>query len=232
MKTRRGMCWAAPCVAVALVLILGSCGGRKSEQFRQQGDTMLDLGKLDEASQFYAQALDADAANAGAVVGQGKVLAAEKKYDEALAKFRDALTMESTNAAAYDAAVATLLAAGRREEALAMAEQFKAVDEEKATALIASINSAESLGPEIAPVPESKAPATAPAAPSVSASAASDSPVADWEILWRQGALSDMLDKRPQWANVNDPRLNDALVMSAVFAHNMELARELSSKLP
>ena len=82
---------------------------------------MLDLGKLDEASQFYAQALDADAANAGAVVGQGKVLAAEKKYDEALAKFRDALTMESTNAAAYDAAVATLLAAGRREEALAMA---------------------------------------------------------------------------------------------------------------
>jgi tetratricopeptide (TPR) repeat protein len=75
--------------------------------------------------------------------------------------------------------------------------------------------------------PPPQAPGEAP-----TAVARGQQPAKDWQVLWREGALNELLRHRDQWEPVADPRLDQALVMAAVFTHNLELARQLAQKLP
>ena len=238
MNTR--VCTVSRVVGVALVILLAlpSCGGRRSEQFRQQGDTMIELGKLDDASSYYAQALQANPQNPEAVVGQGRVLAAQGKHEEAMAKFHAAMVMDAANTSAYEAAVASLMDVGRKDEALDMAKQLEHIDQEKAAALVASIADSDAIAKEMAPVGDTPtapsamptADAPQPSAPVPTSEARGDNP--SWEILWREGALNELLDKRHQWASVKSPQLDQVLMMAAVFLNNPPLARELAQALP
>lgn len=231
MKTRVWTIWRVATLFSALALVLPGCGGRRSDQYRQQGDTMVDLGKLDEASALYAQALEANPENADAVVGQGKVLAAQGKHEEAMAKFKAAMAMDTANAGAYEAAVASLVDAGRSDEALAMAEQLEAIDREKAGALIASIRTSEELGTELGPVSETP-PTAAPGTPTPPTAVTAPGDTPSWDILWREGALNELLDQRGRWTSETNPQLAQALVVSAVFLNDLALARELAGALP
>lgn len=197
---------------------------------------MFDLGNYDEASSFYAQALESNPANVDAVVGQGKVLAAQGELEPAMEKFRAAIEMDTTNTNAYEAAVASLIEAGRKDDALEMARELGTIDSEKSEALIASITSVETLASDVAPLPAeptatpaaSDTAATLPATPA----APSGEELPSWEILWREGSMDRLLDNRHEFASVDDPQLDQALVMAAAFLGNIPLARELAQDLP
>lgn len=237
MSTRLSTFAHVVSLACLVLLVLPSCGGRRSEQFRQQGDTMLELGNLDEASEYYAQAFEADAQNAGAVVGQGKVLAARGEHEAAMEKFRAAMEMDSANTSAYEAAVASLLDVGNKDEAAALAKRLASIDSEKSEALLATINSADTLSADVTPsasTPMESAGTSEPTstpqpAPTPAVSGGSSR---SWDVLWREGSLAELLDNRHAFASITDPQLDQALVASAVFLGNFSLARELAEKLP
>lgn len=219
--------WPVVCIACAGILALPSCGGRRSEQFRQQGDTMLELGKLDEAETLFAQSLEADAQNAGAIVGLGRVLEARGDQASALGKYREAMAVDATNVAAYESAIASLVESGDTQEALDLVQRLEGIDKEKADALAASINSAATLSADAAAVEET--PRATPLAPRPEASTSGRD--VTWEVLWREGALGELLHRRHEFGN-DDPRLQRALVMAAVFQHDADLARDLAGSLP
>ena len=127
MKRRR--------VAVALmlcgVLTTAGCGGRKSEQYRREGDTLFHLGKFADAAGAYRRAEEVDPTNALAKVGQGRCFLVEQRYDEALAQFRDALAIDPTVRAAYLESIRVLVKRGDAEGALAMAQRYEGVEPER-----------------------------------------------------------------------------------------------------
>ena len=74
---------------VISVVMASGCGGRRSAQYTQQGNTYLRLKKVVEAEQAYQKALDVDAQNKEAKLGLARCYAIEKKYDQALGAYRE-----------------------------------------------------------------------------------------------------------------------------------------------
>ena len=113
------------------VLMTAGCGGRKSEQYRREGDTLFHLGKFADAAGAYRRAEEVDPTNALAKVGQGRCCLVEQRYDEALAQFRDALAIDPTIRAAYLESIRVLVKRGDAEGALAMAQRYEGVEPEQ-----------------------------------------------------------------------------------------------------
>ena len=69
-------------------------------------------------------------------------------------------------------------------------------------------------------VSESEAPQTEPAAQP------------DWETLWKQASLAQLLNQREQFLQAGGENLRETLVAAAVFQNNLNLAEELAAPLP
>ena len=119
---RAGMLCA---VAVALLCVAG-CSGRRSEQYRAEGDTLRGLDRIAEARGAYDKALEANPDNPMAKLGLARCDVAEGNTDEALARFKEALALDIGLEPAYAEAISMLVSANRMEEALEMSTTFAA----------------------------------------------------------------------------------------------------------
>ena len=129
------------CAAVAVLaglLILG-CADRRSEQYRQQGDTYFRLQKYREAEEAYRNATQADPGNAQAKLGLGRCMAAAGKIEEALACFQETTRIAPQLELGYLEAANLLLRAGNADEALATAQRLEDVNPERGGVLHASL---------------------------------------------------------------------------------------------
>ncbi len=117
---------AATLAAVALLtaLLASGCGGRRSDQHRELGDTYFRLGQLTEAMREYEAAIQANPENAGAHFGAGRTHRARDSAEEALESFQRATEAQPDFEAAYAEAARYLIELGRPDEALAWAERF------------------------------------------------------------------------------------------------------------
>lgn len=125
---------AALAVVLAATTFAG-CGGWRSEQYRKEGDTYLELGKFEEAAAAYARAEKANPENAWVKVGLGKVALASDEMEDALGFFEAALALDPTIEPAYEELVTLLLRQQRWEEAREVAERLGQHNEEKSRLL-------------------------------------------------------------------------------------------------
>lgn len=128
------------CAGLAAVLIatgLTGCGGRRSEQLQERGDTYLHIARYSEAVNEYERAIAADPENAAAYLGKGRALAAQGETEDALKAFEEAVELKSDYEEAHTEAVHLLVEEGREEEALEMAHSFATADPLKGGALLA-----------------------------------------------------------------------------------------------
>ncbi|MFP4173157.1 MAG: tetratricopeptide repeat protein [Candidatus Hydrogenedentota bacterium] len=127
------------CAGLAAVLIatgLG-CGGRRSEQLQERGDTYLHIGRYSEAVNEYERAIAADPENAAAYLGKGRALTAQDETGEALEAFEEAIERRSDYEEAYTEAVHLLVEEDQEDEALEMAHSFATADPLKGGILLA-----------------------------------------------------------------------------------------------
>lgn len=113
--------------SLLVIVLLGGCSGRKSEQYRKEGDTLFHLGKIDEAAGAYRRAEEVNPNNAMAKVGQGRCLLVKQQFDEALAAFQSALKIDPALDTAHMDSVRVLLKQGKGDEALATASRYEKV---------------------------------------------------------------------------------------------------------
>ncbi|MEQ8276685.1 MAG: tetratricopeptide repeat protein [Deltaproteobacteria bacterium] len=102
---------AAPLLATLLV----ACPA--SEEYLRKGNVMFSNGQLDQAEQFYAQALEADEDSVRALDGLGNVAFERKKYDVAIDFYERAVKVNPDAIAARHHLAVALSSAGRIEDA-------------------------------------------------------------------------------------------------------------------
>ena len=120
------------CVAIAVlagILIVG-CSGRRSEQFRQQGDTYFRLQRYTEAEEAYQNAAQANPENGLARLGLGRCMVVAGRTEEALSSFQECTRIAPHIELAYLEAANLLFAQGNYEEAIATAQRLEEVNPE------------------------------------------------------------------------------------------------------
>lgn len=118
---------------VAACILLVDCGGRRSEQYLEQGNVYLRNGNLDQAAAEYRRSLDSDSGNARAHVGLGRTFEMQGDALTALEHYRAAIQADPKLLEAYVAAGTVLLAQGKITDTETLAEEFKRVDAEQGT---------------------------------------------------------------------------------------------------
>ncbi len=103
--------FALPLLAVWLV----ACPA--TEENLRKGNVMFSNGQLDQAEQFYAKALEADAESVRALDGLGNVAFERKQYDEAVKFYERAVAQNADAIGARHHLAVALTAAGRNEDA-------------------------------------------------------------------------------------------------------------------
>ena len=119
------------CLYCVVLLVLAGCGGRRSEQYREQGDIYLRQNDTEKAEEQYRKALEANPSNAKAHFGLGRILEVRGKPDEALASYREAIASYPEFTDAYIEAAKLLLARGDDTGAEELAEQFEELNAEE-----------------------------------------------------------------------------------------------------
>ena len=111
------------------VMILSSgCGGRRSQQYAEQGETYLFIGKLDDAEAAFNHAFELDPTNARAKIGLARCLWLKKKPDEAFAAYEEALDLDPKLDKAYMEAARIAVSTGKLDRAKTIVERYKLVD--------------------------------------------------------------------------------------------------------
>ncbi len=116
---------------LCIVALCAGCGGRRSEQFRVEGDTFLHLNKLDDAAASYHKSEKADPKNAMPKLGLARVLVLQGDFDGALEQFKAAIALQPALEDAYIEGARTALSQNLTEEAEALAKQLTAVKPER-----------------------------------------------------------------------------------------------------
>jgi tetratricopeptide (TPR) repeat protein len=122
-----------------LTLLASGCGGRKSEQFRMEGDTYLGLKKFDLAFASYEKAASANPENALAKVGMAQCLVLQGQPEKAMSYFKEASDINPALEIAYVEAVSALLKIKETDQAIEWAKRLEAINEERGGLLHAYI---------------------------------------------------------------------------------------------
>ena len=121
----------ATALALCCTLFVAGCSARKSDQFRQEGDTLFRLKEFTKAAGAYQRAEEVNPNNALAKLGRGRCFLVDQDYDAAIEQFRGAIAIESDLEPAYAELIRLQLKQGAREDAEATAKQFEAVNGER-----------------------------------------------------------------------------------------------------
>lgn len=231
------LCWTA-CGLLAF-LALG-CGGARSEQRRAEGDAYLEAGRVEDARDAYELALMADAANARAHLGMARALLAQGDAAEAIEAARKACTLDPSIERAYQFAAEALLQEGRFDEALQTARTLASINAEAGAALRTLVQrERERLAEALVASQEAHLTEAPPqgASTTVADDQTSSSPLVppgseDWRTLWTQASFARLLDRREEIISAGSPHALETVVMAAALTHNVDLARDLSARLP
>lgn len=112
--------------AVLAVALTAGCGGQRSEQYRQEGETYFNLQKYGEAEEAFQNALQADPDNMRALLGLGKAQAALGKPDEARASYGEIIETAPDLDRPYLEQTRLLIEQKDGEEAKTVAQQLAA----------------------------------------------------------------------------------------------------------
>ena len=132
-----GFTWAL--AAIVAASFVAGCGGSRSEQQRQQGDTYFKLEKYEEARQAYESALEGSPDNALAALGLGRTLVRLDKIAEAASAYEAAANSDPELHIARLELANILMQIGRKPDAIANAETLKANSAELGGVLHASL---------------------------------------------------------------------------------------------
>jgi tetratricopeptide (TPR) repeat protein len=119
------------CALCCVVLLAAGCSGRRSEQYRGQGDTLFNLGRLDEARAAYQKSAETNPDNAHAQIGLARCAVKVGEMDQALTLYEKARTLDPALPESYMEPVTHLVVLQRTDDALAIADSFMKVAPEK-----------------------------------------------------------------------------------------------------
>jgi len=230
------LCWG---VSGLLAFLALGCGGARSEQRRAEGDAYLKAGRVEDALDAYELALTADAANARAHLGMARALSTQGDAAGAIEAARKACTLDPAFERAYQFEAEALLQEGRFDEAIQTARTLASVDAEAGAALRATVQR-ERERLEEASLASQEAYPTEAGSQGVSVTEVDEQtsgpPLApdsrSWRALWTQASFAQLLDQREEIISAGGPRALETLVMAAALTHNVDLARDLSARLP
>ena len=126
-------------IVLAGMLLVAGCGARKSEQYRQDGDTLFNLGRVADATGAYRRAEELNPQNIAAKLGLGRCLLIDKKTDDALACFREALAIDPSSESANFETIRILLNLNKADEAVKIAQQYATAKPEQGGVLHAYV---------------------------------------------------------------------------------------------
>ena len=84
-SSRRMSVLSVTALVCLLLAAIPACGGRRSQQQTELGQTFLGIGKIDEARQAFDKALKLNPQNADAELGMARCFAVQDNLEEALA---------------------------------------------------------------------------------------------------------------------------------------------------
>ncbi len=128
---RRRSPLAAMAVLCLLLAAIPACGGRRSQQQAELGQTFLSIGKSDEALEAFEKALKMNPNNIDAELGMARCYAVQDNLEEALAHYRRVIELDPAKETAYVEAVQILLRKDRRADAENLAVDFEKAHPEK-----------------------------------------------------------------------------------------------------
>jgi predicted O-linked N-acetylglucosamine transferase (SPINDLY family) len=108
---------------------------RESEAFKNQGNACFGAGKLEEAAEFYRQAIARNPRYAEACSNLGSVLQAQGKLQEAVVHYREAVTLNPDLLTAHNNLAFALMQLGQTDAARESFQRVVALDPEHAAAL-------------------------------------------------------------------------------------------------
>jgi tetratricopeptide (TPR) repeat protein len=234
--TRKAFRFAAlALVGCAIALMAGGCSGRRSEQYRKQGDTYLRLEKYEEAHEAYQRSLSLNPDNALAKVGQGRLAAVQGNSEAALELLQDAIALEPGNVTAHFETVNVLLAMGDVKNALNLANKLKEKNPEEGECLIATIKGrigalASQTGKETSDLPTKTADAAPPR--SDTQPAPTDQDGQTWQGLWQRAELRQLVARRAEFLTTGDELVGQTLLLASVLANDRGAAADLAERLP
>lgn len=127
------------CALCCALLFATGCSDRRSEQFRGEGDTLLNLGRIEEARAAYQRSAETNPDNPMAQLGLARCAAKAGVTEEALASFEKARALDPALAESYLEPVKLLVEAKRQDEALAIAETYMGVNPERGGLLYGAV---------------------------------------------------------------------------------------------
>lgn len=130
-SSRRMSVLSVTALVCLLLAAIPACGGRRSQQQTELGQTFLGIGKIDEARQAFDKALKLNPQNADAELGMARCFAVQDNLEEALAHYRKVVELDPPREIAYVEAVRILLRKERRDEARNLAMDFEKINPEK-----------------------------------------------------------------------------------------------------
>lgn len=184
-------------------------------------------GRTDEIVGQFEELVAARPDDSTLRLGLARALLLAGRADEAEVIAKELLEADSENPWANYVMGACQLAAGRRPEAVPYLQTAASLLPEQPIvqqALDAARSAtAGTLGTTLTPATPDQG--VAPVAPAAS-------PKADWQTLWKQASLVELLDRRDEFLGKGDPFVLETVIASAVLTQNADLARQLAAQLP
>ncbi len=188
------------------------------EVYRRQGKTEKMVSELE-------QLVDQDPANTGLRLALAQVLLYTGRVDEAEDIAREIQRQESSPGWADFVLGACLAQRGEFEEAIPFLTAANQALPDQAQ--VARVLRYARSGGKTAQLPETGDQATEP-----TLSEPAGLETLDWQTLWKEAALGELLARREEFMKNPAPNLIETLVLSAYFTFNPKIAADIAQKLP
>ncbi|GMW01288.1 MAG: hypothetical protein AMXMBFR84_24250 [Candidatus Hydrogenedentota bacterium] len=126
-------------MALLILIAAGGCSGRRSQQYTDQGDTLLRLNKPAEALAMYEKALALEESNTAAQLGQARSLRAMGQPEKAAPIYQTVIAGPTPPEVAFAEAVQLMLKLGESGSAETIARDLQKTDAERGGLLLAHV---------------------------------------------------------------------------------------------